>query len=836
MSVQDGPTGKNLEQALADLSASNVRLQAEVAERAGAEEALRISEERLRLALCAADVGTWDVDVDSGHLIGSPNIADVVGFDAGGSVKAWFRHLHPEDRERVHEQYSRASSGEDFFDLEYRLLHPHTGEVVWLRSKGHLVGARRHGRYMGVTQNVTARKRREANTTFLAVLDSEFALLADAQDIMRIATQRIASHLGATNVAFLEIDRSGDAATLLDSLTVSPAAPPDRRYRVEDFLSEAYVADLRAGRLVVVDDVRTDPRTAATAATFLAHGVAADIESPFLSDGRWRFHLSIVHSEPHAWQADEVDLVRDLTVRVWLRLERARAESQLRASEQGMQLVTSAGHVYPWRIDLASERVTVAENLPRLLDFEPPLTPEEFFLRVHPEDRERVIVEYQRASRESGSLEIEYRFMHPRTGKTLWLCSEGSVLRNRAGVATSLVGVTVDITRRKRAEKALRAANRRKDEFLATLAHELRNPLAPLRNSIEILRRCGDAGPTVAQVRTMMERQVDTMTRLVDDLLEVARISRGNIDLRQEAVDLPTVIHNAIETSRPLIERAGHELTVSLPFAPLPLRADPVRLAQVLSNLLSNAAKYTDPGGHIEIFARQDGDTVVLTVRDNGIGIPAEMLPHVFELFSQVDRSCGRTQGGLGIGLSLVERLVQLHGGTVTAHSGGPGKGSEFTVRLPLAEARSFPAPPPEAPAAGVAEPPPRQLYRTLIVDDNHDAADSLNTMLSLMGAESAVAYDGPSALELGERFRPEAILLDIGMPGMDGYEVARRIRQHPELRKARLIALTGWGQPEDRHRAKQAGIDHHLLKPVDTAALEDLLDRTRAHDRTHAA
>ena len=374
---------------------------------------------------------------------------------------------------------------------------------------------------------------------------------------------------------------------------------------------------------------------------------------------------------------------------------------------------------------------------------------------------------------------------------------------------------------RRRAEQ-LAEMDRRKDEFLATLAHELRNPLAPIRNSLQILRLSGGSGPIAERVHEMMERQVCHMVRLVDDLLEVSRITRGKIELRKERVELLAVIQSAVETSRPLIEEARHRLAVTLPPEPLALEADPVRLAQVIANLLNNAAKYTEEGGQIWLTARREADEAVVSVRDTGLGIPADMLPRVFDMFAQVDRTLKRSQGGLGIGLTLARTLVEMHGGRLEARSDGPGQGSEFTVRLPLApvdqtaeEGRPQAA---TRPAVGLC---PR---RVLVVDDSHDAADSLGMMLKFLGADTRVVYDGPSALEAIRSYRPAVVLLDIGMPGMDGHEVARCVRQQPEWKNVALIALTGWGQEEDRRRSRAAGFDHHLVKPVEASALQALL------------
>jgi PAS domain S-box-containing protein/excisionase family DNA binding protein len=397
-----------------------------------------------------------------------------------------------------------------------------------------------------------------------------------------------------------------------------------------------------------------------------------------------------------------------------------------------------------------------------------------------------------------------------------------SPVRDRTGRIIGASKIARDITDRKRAEEALQQADRRKDEFLATLAHELRNPLAPIRNSLQILRMTGDSSAAVQRLYEMIERQVAHMVRLVDDLLELSRISRGKIELRTGRVELSTIINHAVETSKPMIDAAKHQLSVALPPEPLVLEADAVRLAQVFANLLNNAAKYTLGGGKITVAARREANEVVVSVRDTGIGIPREMLPRIFDMFAQIKNELRRTQDGLGIGLSLVRTLVSMHGGTVEAESAGLGHGSQFTVRLPLAKIE------PQEPKAehrqSGPEPSLMPARRIVAVDDNRDAADSLGMLLKILGADVHVAYDGQSALEAIRICRPSVVLLDLGMPGMDGYEVARRIRQDPEASKVLLIALTGWGQEDDRRRSKEAGFDHHLIKPVELGALQALL------------
>lgn len=390
-----------------------------------------------------------------------------------------------------------------------------------------------------------------------------------------------------------------------------------------------------------------------------------------------------------------------------------------------------------------------------------------------------------------------------------------------------------------RAAATLREVDRRKDEFLAMLAHELRNPLAPIRNSLELLRSADTDPLAIATLRARMDRQVDIIVRLVDDLLEVSRMTRGQIELRPERVDLAVVLDSAVETARPVIDEAGHELILSLPSGPLPVEADPLRLAQVFANLFNNAAKYTDRGGRIAVTAEREshgeggGGGVRVSVTDTGIGIRREMLGRVFDMFTQADGSRDRAPGGLGIGLTLVRRLVELHGGQVEARSEGPGRGSEFIVRLPLAPALATAAaagaaPAPESPRAAAAPAPaPVQALtalRLLVVDDNVDAADSLALLLQRSGACVRAAHSGADALELLGEFRPTVALLDIGMPHMNGYELATHIRQRSELQPMVLVALTGWGQEADRRRSREAGFEHHLVKPVAPRELHALL------------
>lgn len=395
-----------------------------------------------------------------------------------------------------------------------------------------------------------------------------------------------------------------------------------------------------------------------------------------------------------------------------------------------------------------------------------------------------------------------------------------SPLRDGRGTIIGASKIARDITERKRAERAWLEADRQKNEFLATLAHELRNPLAPIRNSLNILRLMGNTDPAAEQLQQVMERQVNHMVRLVDDLLEIARITTGKIELRLEPVEIATVIRSAIETSRPLIDAERHQLATKLPAEPLTVQGDPVRLSQIVSNLLNNSAKYTEPDGQIWLTVTRSDREVCISVRDNGIGISPEQLPHVLEMFSQSARARTHSQEGLGIGLALAKRLVEMHGGSLEAKSAGENQGSEFIVRLPLSEKQL------SLPEVSMAdsEKPTAARQKILVVDDNHDAASSLAMLLRVLGNDVQTANDGPTALQIIESFAPSVVLLDLGMPVMSGYEVAQRLRELPQARNITLVALTGWGQEEDRQRTQEAGFDQHLVKPVNLDALQVLL------------
>ena len=400
-----------------------------------------------------------------------------------------------------------------------------------------------------------------------------------------------------------------------------------------------------------------------------------------------------------------------------------------------------------------------------------------------------------------------------------------TVRTDAQGQVQWVVGTNLDVTALRQMEDDLNTASRRKDEFLATLAHELRNPLAPIRNSLALMKRANGDACVLDQARATMERQVAQMVRLIDDLLDVSRINRDKLMLKLERVDLASVVQVAVETCQPHCDLAGQVLRVVLPAGPVLLHGDPVRLAQVLGNLLNNASKYTPAGGCIELIAEKLADAAVVTVRDTGIGIPPDMLSRVFDLFTQIDASRNLSKGGLGIGLALARRLTELHGGSIVARSEGHDRGSEFVLHLPLMVEDHGLAPTPVV--AGTASVPAGR--RILVVDDNLDGAESLALLLGLDGHDTQMAHDGLDAVEKAALYRPDVILLDIGLPRLNGYEVCRRIRAQAWSKGTVIIAMTGWGQDDDRRKSSEAGFDSHCVKPVDPALLADLLSQARA-------
>jgi two-component system CheB/CheR fusion protein len=501
--------------------------------------------------------------------------------------------------------------------------------------------------------------------------------------------------------------------------------------------------------------------------------------------------------------------------------------ARLEVSEERLRLALEAGHMGVWDWNLATGEIKWSRNLEAILGLAPGSfggTYASYERLIHPDDVERVNAAVALAVEQGSGYEVEARHLSS-DGTVRWVAARGQVLRDTTGQSVRMLGVGTDVTARKQLEEKLRdhagrlaEADHRKDEFLAMLAHELRNPLAPVLHALELLRLARGDPADIEVARTVLDRQIRHLVRLVEDLLDISRITWGKIALRTERVELVRVVATAEEIARPQLEMRQHRLTIALPPEPVYLDADATRLAEVLANLLDNAAKYTPEGGSIWLTAERAVTQVVIRVRDTGSGMSPQVLARAFDLFAQGEAPLDRPHGGLGIGLTLVRRLVELHGGRVTAASEGPGLGTEVTLWLPVAAAPAA-RPEPVAAAAGRGE-----RRRLLVVDDNLDAAESLALLLRAQGHEVRRAHSGPEALEIARDFVPEVLLLDIGLPGMDGYEVARAVRADRALARCHVIAVTGYGRDEDRRRSREAGFDHHLVKPVTLAALQAVM------------
>ena len=503
-----------------------------------------------------------------------------------------------------------------------------------------------------------------------------------------------------------------------------------------------------------------------------------------------------------------------------LAIERTRAEEALRESDRKLQTLVGnlPGMVYrcpvaaPWPLTCCSDGVHGLTGIAASGFMSGRITWLDLILPQDLEDVERAV---GAALEERRPFEMVYRVRHA-DGRARWVMDRGRGVYDTAGVAVAIEGFVGDLTRQREAEEALRETDRRKDEFIATLSHELRNPLAPLRTALHLLRQRA-AGNGSDRLFETMDRQVAHLVRLVDDLLEVSRISRGTLDLRRDRVSVPAIVRGAIEAAEGLIQASSHALHVTLPGEPVWVDGDPVRLTQILTNLLNNAAIYTEPGGRIEVRADCRDGVVELAVRDNGAGIDPERIGELFEMFVRGERN-GRPQGGLGVGLALARRLAEMHGGTVVATSQGPGTGSEFVVRLPAIEA------PAQVDTTARTTDAAAPRLRVLVADDNSDAAEMTALLLSSLGCEVRTVHDARSAIAEAERLRPDLLLLDIGLPDANGYEMCRRIRSADWGAAMAIVAVTGWGQERDRRESADAGFDLHLVKPVEPEALTQLV------------
>ncbi len=811
--------------------------------RAAVEAALREREARLQQALEGADLGTWTWDPAADVAVADERTRRILGI--GGDEPPNLRRMLAEvvvaeDRGLFAERVAAGvdPAGDGIFECECRLVRAGDGDETWVRLTGKTRFAgegadRRPVLMIGTMQDIGARRRidvaireHQVRQTFLLQLGDLIRGLDAPAAIAAAATKALAAHLGVARVIYAEVDADGSVARMLAEQGDGTLPPLPVRMPLTSF-GPVPVERWRAGRSSRSDDVAADPREgiAESRDAYAAYGIAATICSPLLRGDRLAAIVAAHASAPRRWAHDEQVLLQEVAARTSEAIDRARAEDAERESQvRYRQLFDSIDQGF-CLIDMIHD----ADGNP--VDYRFIETNAAFVRQTGLEDAVgRTIREFAPAHEPHW---FEFYGRIARTGVPEAFEAPASAIGGRwydvfafrAGAPElGRVGVLFkDITERRRvaAEKdqlvqQLAEADRRKNEFLATLAHELRNPLAPLTNAAHVIGLAAGDPPRVEAMSRMIERQLRHMVRLVDDLLDISRISRGQITLRRTTFDLAQAVRVAVETSRPLIDTQAHALEIVLPERPVHVLADETRLSQAISNLLNNAAKYTPRGGHLRLEVHLRGDDHVdVVVQDDGVGIPAELLPEMFEMFAQAPGSRGRSQGGLGLGLAIARRMAELHGGTLVARSDGAGTGSTFTLTLPTT-------------AAGVAvEPSPAtrtSAVRVLVVDDNRDAADSMASLLRAMGHESRAAYSGAEGLALAREFRPQLALLDIGMPEMDGHQLARAIRAQDWGARMTLAALTGWGQLEDRERSHAAGFDAHVAKPMDGATIQRLL------------
>ncbi|HXR57639.1 MAG TPA: ATP-binding protein [Casimicrobiaceae bacterium] len=651
------------------------------------------------------------------------------------------------------------------------------------------------------------------------LLDFEAALRAslDAPDIAATATRLLGVHLDA-GCAYAVIDTDGSQARLVGQYAAT-IAPLRDAFALDD-LGDAVVQALGAGRVHAIDDREHDGRLAPGDLACRAAGVRALMATPLLQDGRLAAMLLVRAAQPRQWRDEDVDLARLVARRCFESIERLRTMHE--APESAAQVRLVADNV-PAKISYVDRNLHYRFNNAAYADWygvdnaamagrhvREVLGDATYFERLP----------YMQRALAGETVSFKSRSEHRRLGMRMTDISCVPDI-DRNGEVRGFYVMSVDTTERQQAEERLRENDRRKDEFLAMLAHELRNPLAPLSNALHLWPALAHDPSRMADLRTMMERQVRQLTRLLDDLLDVSRIRRGRIELRRRPVRLAEVIDGAIEAVRPLIERNGHVLAAPPTSPDLWLTADVARLAQIFDNVLGNAVKYTPEGGRIALWSERDGNDVVVHVTDNGRGIPPGMLGRVFEMFVQVEPTLENAQGGMGIGLALSRLLVEMHGGSIAAFSAGVGHGTEIVVRLPLSagDDRAQRQGPPASAHRG-----PMPTRRVLVVDDMEASANTLGAALRAMGHDVAVALDGDSAIDAAQTFRPDVVFLDIAMPQMNGYEVARRLRASSTTRDALIVALTGFAQEDDYRRTREAGFDDHLVKPASMHRIEALL------------
>ncbi len=811
------------------------RQAADIIERTQAEEALRASENFNRSIVESSRDCIKVLDLQ-GHLISmSRRGQELLGIEDFQPFigKSWIDMWDAPEREMARAAVQTAAAGGNgrlvgrgrtlrgelkWFDVAISPIPEASGAVL---------------RLLASARDVTERRRAELDAQILAEVSQDVATLTNVEEIMRVVGAKLGAHMGLSLCNFVNIHDAAGECEVVHAWHRPDVPSSLGRYKLAEYLSSEYQETLRRGEPFVICDTGNDPRTDAKAYEPLK--MKAFVCMPLVQEGVWRFTLNIHHSEPHPWRTEEIELLRELTTRIWTRLERLRIETALHESESRFRLMADAITHLAW---MSHPDGSVFWYNQRWYDYTG-TTAEEMagwgWQAVHdPNELPKVMENWGGSIARGEALDTTFP-IRGADGVFRTFLTRAIPQKDAEGRVTMWFGTCTDVSELKRIEATLAdrvadlaRADRSKDEFLAMLAHELRNPLAPLRNATELLQTAGASAEEQSQALHIISRQIGNMTRMIDDLLDVARITEGRIELRRQPVSLEAVLTAATSLQRSGCAAQHQKLTLSLPTEPVYIDGDATRLEQVFGNLLSNACKYSGEGSHIAIIAERTASAgqpeVIVCVKDDGYGISPDLLPHVFDLFVQASRALDRAHGGLGIGLSLVQRLVRLHGGSVEARSAGMGHGSEFIVRLPILSAAPEPAPEPAQPATRET---PRRM---LIVDDNTDSACSLAILQQRRGHETRAVFTGPDALTAAAEFVPEVVLLDIGLPGMDGFEVARQLRRMPSMRGSLLIAMSGYGSPEDRATAAEAGFDEYLVKPLDLGTLRQRLHQHGAN------
>lgn len=755
---------------------------------------------RLEATLVAAEIGTWIWNVESNRVFADHNLATLFNVSEedsnGGPLEHYVAHIHPEDRQRVDDEIARSTAAGQKFETEYRVARA-DGTYRWVVARGWAERDPVTGeatRFPGVVLDISARK--QAEETSRANSES-----------LRLALE--SAHLGTW-----EFRPATGALTWSDATRamfgLSPGAPVDY-----DTFLHALHPDDRARSDEAVQRAIAPGSDGVFNAEFRARGLEDGVE-------RWIASLGRAFFDEHGVCERFIGTTLDITQRKQAEEAAEYRSEQLRRLaaisvrlNSALDVPSVLGVITAEARNLIGARhaVTTAAPTGSLRAGMQPLT-----VASHAEDLPPPEPAAGGAVR-SDALTV------PLIGQGLQHIGVIELTSKEAGfnpddsaLLTQLAQIAARAIENARLYEELRANDKRKDEFLAMLAHELRNPLSAMRNAVALGSDTTDT-TDITWAMEVIQRQISQLSRMIDDLLDVSRITQGMVRLRRETLDVAHVFRRAVDSVTGLMTDRRHTLRVEPPASPLFLDADTARVEQMLVNLLTNAGKYTDKGGEISLSAAQDGDHIVLTVRDNGSGIPPEKLPQMFELFAQGNRTLARSEGGLGIGLTVVRSLAELHGGSIHARSGGPGQGSEFNLRLPAAKVAA-----PEAPAPSTAPAPVARQERVLVVDDNEDSARAVAKLIGRQGYDVQVAYDGPSAVEMALEHQPKFVFLDIGLPGMNGYEVATRLRQDEGLKKALLVAVSGYGEEGDRRRSREAGFDQHLVKPVDPETLLALM------------